>query len=207
MPSLNSLKREITQMAASALKIWLLTYEAFMKHDMEIISLALQEENKLNAYERSLTASLVELARSTSLEEEKVNIPIFVDVVADLELIGDYCKDIIERIEVKIQEKLLFSEEAVKEYSRLYEKTKDVLEEITFALEKNTFCIMQDVVGKQKHIDSLVDAYRQRHNQRLLEGICSPIACNMFLNMLDFTAAIYYHAKKIAQSLLKLKHG
>jgi hypothetical protein len=39
----------------------------------------------------------------------------------------------------------------------------------------------------------------------MIQGVCTPMACNMFLNMLDFTAAVYYHAKKIARNLLKIK--
>lgn len=207
MQNLNSIKKEIAEMAKCALEMWLVTYQAFMEHDMKLISGALKEEDKLNAWEKKLTLALVELGRNTPTKEDKISIPIFADVVGDLELIGDYCKDILERVEIKIAEKLLFSEEAVKEYGRLYEKTKEALEEVAFALEKGTFCILQDVVTKQGHIDSLVDAYRKRHNQRLLDGICQPMACNMFLNMLDFTAAVFYHAKKIAKSLLEIKNG
>jgi Na+/phosphate symporter len=54
-------------------------------------------------------------------------------------------------------------------------------------------------------IDILVNEYRARHNQRLIDGICSTMACNMFLNMLDFTAQVFRHTKTIAGNILKLK--
>jgi Na+/phosphate symporter len=61
------------------------------------------------------------------------------------------------------------------------------------------------VLKKEEHIDALVDEYRRRHDQRLIDGICSPMACNMYLNMLDFTAAVYHHTNRIAKRLLELK--
>ncbi|MBU1726755.1 MAG: hypothetical protein KJ880_03910 [Candidatus Omnitrophica bacterium] len=205
MQDLNSIKKRITEMAKLALKMWRDANSAFMQHDLAILAGVLQDENKLNDFEKGLTSELVEFSRSSASEQEKATAIIFVDVVADLELIGDYCKDILERVEIKIEEKLMFSEDAVKDYETLYEKTERALEEIAFVLERDNFSLVKEVLRSEEHIDKLVDIYRASHNKRLVAGVCTPIACNMFLNMLDFTAAVYYHAKKIARNLLKIK--
>jgi phosphate:Na+ symporter len=201
---LNSIKKEIAEMSQVALRMLQTTYKAFMEHDVDLISEALEAENQLNDSEKDITAELIEIIRTSTKKSEKLESGAYTDVVADLELIGDYSKDILERIQIKIEEKLLFSDDAVKEYSELYRKTEDALKEVVEALVKGNPSLVQQVLKRQEHIDTLVDQYRQRHNQRLVEGVCSPIACNMFLNMLDFTAAIYYHTKKVAKSLLKV---
>lgn len=205
MLELNEIKRKIIEMSGIASSMWRRTHQTFMEHNADLIPQILKEESRLNDLEKEATSSLVELGRATQRKEEKANITIFADVVGDLELIGDYCKDILERVEIKIQEKLLFSEEAVKEYEVIYKKTEDALDEIARALEKDDFNLVKAVLKNEEHIDDLVDEYRRRHNQRMIDGVCSPIGCNMFLNMLDFTAAVYYHAKKIARNLLKIK--
>jgi phosphate:Na+ symporter len=205
MQDLNSIKAKISDMSSLALKMLQNTFRAFMDHDLELLSAVLEDENRLNNLEKEITISLIELARSSRSKQEKSSATIYADVVGDLELIGDYCKDILERVQIKIEEKLLFSDEAVKEYEVLYYKTEEALKEIVNAFNKDDLSLVQIVFKHQEHIDSLVDEYRSRHNQRLIDGICSPMACNMFLNILDFTAAIYYHAKKIARNLLKIK--
>ncbi len=206
MQNLNSLKIKVAAMSGVALKMWRLTYQAFMEHDLDLLSHALGEEAKLNDFDKELTAGLVELGRSPKTEkEDKVKITIYADVVGDLELIGDYCKDILERVQIKIEEKLLFSDVAVKEYGELYHKTDKALEEVVLALERDNPYLLKGVLKKQEHIDTLVDEYRRRHNQRLIDGVCSPFACNMFLNMLDFTAAVYYHVKKITRNLSRIE--
>lgn len=205
MKNENNIKKNIADMAALALKMWQETHRAFMEHDLDILAGVLLDENKLNDYEKDITKELIRKSREAADKQEKADTLIFADVVGDLELIGDYCKDILERVQIKIEERLLFSDDAVKEYEELYQKTLDALDEVACALKKDDLSLVKGVLKKEEHIDSLVDKYRMRHNQRLLDGVCSPIACNMFLNILDFTAAIYYHTKKIARNLLKVK--
>jgi phosphate:Na+ symporter len=199
------IKLRIADMAQLALSMWKQTFAAFMEHDLDILAGVLEDEHKLNDMEKQITTELIAWNRDAKAKEEKSLALIYADVVGDLELIGDYCKDVLERVQIKIEEKLLFSDEAVKEYELLYRKTEDALDEVALALKKDNMGIVKEVLKKAEHIDSLVDQYRTRHNERLVAGVCSPMACNMFLNMLDFTAAIYYHTKKIAKSLLKIK--
>lgn len=205
MQDLESVKIKIAEMARQALEMWKLTHEAFMEHDLDILADVLAKENILNQLEKELTAQLIELGRCSAQKNEREKVTRYADIVADIELVGDYCKDILERVEIKIQEKLLFSDDAVSEYNELYKKTEEALAEIAAALDADKPGLVKEVIKEEEHIDKLVDKYRQHHNQRLIEGICSPLGCNMFLNMLDFTAAVYYHAKKIARNLLKVK--
>lgn len=205
MKDLKTIKAEIARMSQAALKMLEITHQAFMEHNQDLIALALEEESKLNEQEKSITTDLVEFGRGCAKKEERKHAALYTDIVGDLELIGDYCKDILERVQIKIEEKLLFSEDAVREYNDLYARTYAALKEIAEALARDDLSSIGRVMKKEEHIDSLVDEYRQRHNQRMIKGICTPLACNTFLNMLDFTAAIYYHAKKIIRNLLKTK--
>jgi phosphate:Na+ symporter len=198
------IKEKIAAMAELALGMWRKTFRAFMEHNEALIDDILKDENGLNAAEQELANTIVQWARSASSDSEKSAALIYADVVEDLELIGDYCKDILERVQIKIEEKLMFSDEAVKEYEDLYHKTETALDEVVFALKKDNPGLVKAVFKNAEHIDTLVDELRRKHNQRLVAGICTPIACNMFLNMLDFTAAVYYHTKKVARNLLKI---
>lgn len=205
MQDFAQIKTRIAQMCASALTMWQTAFRAFMEHDSDLIAEALQEEQKLNDFEKEITTSLVEFNRQSPAQHDRAAALYYRDVVGDLELIGDYCKDVLERIEIKIQEKLLFSDESVEEYTQLYRISERALQEVAEALRKDDLKLIKSVLKNEEHIDSLVDEYRARHNQRLLAGVCTPMSCNMFLNMLDFTAAIYYHTKKIARNLLKVR--
>ncbi len=205
MQDLNSIKTKIASMSRLALSMCQMTFRAFMEHDLDLLSGVLKEENKLNDLEKEITSDLIQLSHKTSNKSEKSKAIIYTDVVGDLELIGDYCKDILERVQIKIEEKLLFSEDAVKEYSELYNKTVEALEEVVCALERDKLGLAKEVLKDEEHIDNLVAECRKRHNQRLIDGICSPLACNMYLNMLDFTGQIFHHTKSVAKDILEIK--
>ncbi len=205
MADLKSIKEKTIFMGETSLHMWQLSYDAFIEHDEDLIARALEDENKINSSEDEINKSIIEIVKAPISEDEKMNIIIYADIAADFELIGDYCKDILERVQIKINEHLLFSEDAVEEFKELYNKTRVALEEVVFALERDNPGLVKEVFKKEEHIDSLVDKFRGQHNERLVKGKCTPLGCNLFLNMLDFTAAIYYHTKKIAKSLLKIK--
>jgi len=205
MDDLNNIKNKLKDMSKLALKMWQMTHRTFMEHNADLIPGILEDENSLNNMEKDIAADLVRLGKDNPDEHMREVAVLFAEVVEDFELIGDYCKDILERVQIKIEERLLFTEEAVIEYNAVYNKTLEALDEIAFAFERGDLSLVKIVLRKEEHIDSLVDEYRKKHNERMIQGVCTPMACNMFLNMLDFTAAVYYHAKKIARNLLKIK--
>ena len=201
------IKNRITDMAKIARSMWEMTHRTFMEHDAGLMPGILEDEKRLNDMEKEITSALVFKAKLITDFKVKETAILFAEMVEDFELIGDYCKDILERVQIKIEEKLLFSEEAVSEYGVVYKKTLDALDEVTCALERDDFRLVKAVLRKEGHIDTLVDDYMLKHNEMMIKGECSPLGCNIYLNMLDFTAAVYYHAKKIARNMLKINES
>jgi phosphate:Na+ symporter len=139
----------------------------------------------------------------TAADKEKIML--LTNIVADLEEIGDYVKDMIERIEIKIQEKLLFSEEALDEYKHLYSVVETALSDVEKSLKLNDKNFAKRGLCDKDHVDKLIEKYRNAHAQRLMLGICDPRTGNMFLNLLDFTAQIFHHTETIAKNILELE--
>lgn len=204
MADLDTIKDKVVEMASLALKMWQTTFETFMEHDLDLLAKVLEDENRLNNYEKEIDMDLINLVKVTN-GQTKQSALIYADVVGDLELIGDYCKDILERVQIKIEEKLLFSDDAVKEYIVLYNIVEGELKKLVDAFSKDEICVLKELSKGHKGVNNLVDDYRKRHTERMIEGICSPMGCNMYLNILDFTAEVYHHIKNIARNLAKLK--
>jgi phosphate:Na+ symporter len=204
MADLGTIKGKVVGMASLALKMWQTTFETFMEHDLDLLAKVLEDENRLNNYEKEIDADLINLVKVTN-GQTKQSAVIYADVVGDLELIGDYCKDILERVQIKIEEKLLFSDDAVKEYIVLYNIVENEFKKLVDAFSKDEACVLKELSKGHRGVNNLVDDYRKRHTERMIEGLCSPMSCNMYLNILDFTAEVYHHAKNIARNLAKLK--
>ena len=199
------IREKINEMAVLALSMLKATFDGFMQHDLDILAGVLKDEHRLNEMERAITLSLIDIAKAKTTAADKKNIMLLTNIVADLEEIGDYIKDMIERIEIKIEEKLLFSDDAVDEYKHLYNVVETELEDAEKALRMNDKNFARRILCGTEHVDNLVKKYRDTHTQRLVAGVCLPRACNMFLNLLDFTAQISHHVKAIAKNISELK--
>jgi len=205
MGNLISIREEIKGMAELTLAMLKTTFDGFIEHDLDTLSHVLKDEQRLNDMEKQITLSLVTISKGKINATDKKNIMLFANIVADLEQIGDYIKDMVERIEIKIQEKLLFSDEALGEYKHLYNVVETELSDLEKTLRMNDKSFAKRILCNKEHADSLVQEYRDAHARRLISGICEPRACNMFLNLLDFTAQISHHTKTIAKNILSLK--
>jgi len=205
MENLAAIREKINGMAVLAVSMLESTFSGFMKHDMEILTRVLEEEDRLNHMEEAITLSLVNLSKGEVSSIDKENMMYFTSIVADLEEIGDYIKDMIERIEIKIEEKLLFSEEALGEYKHLYRVIETALYDIVNSLKLDDKNFAKRILCDEGHVNILVQEYRQAHAKRLIAGGCDPRAGNMFLDLLDFAAQISHHTEAIAKNILALK--
>ena len=206
MQDLNSIREKINEMAGLTLSMLQNTFDGFMKHDLDILAGVLKDEQRLNDMEKTLTLSMVGISKAKISTIDIKNIMLMTNIVEDLEEVGDYIKDMIERIEIKIEEKLLFSDDALDDYKHLYNVVETELEDTEKALRMNDKNFARRILcNTEDHVDKLVQQYRDNHSKRLIDGICLPRACNMFLNLLDFTAQISRHTKAIAKNISDLQ--
>ncbi|MCM8780734.1 MAG: hypothetical protein NC908_02270 [Candidatus Omnitrophica bacterium] len=199
MQDLTSIRDRINQMAELVLSMLRRTFEGFIQHNLDILTNVLKDEHRLNETERELTRFLVDLSKIGIVLVDKKVIRNLADIIDHLEEIGDYVKDMIERIEIKIQEKLLFSNEALEQYKHLYGLVESTLSKVVDSLKSEDKEISHRVLRGKADIHRLIEEYRSAHTQRLISGICDTRAGNMFLNLLDFTGQIYNHSLSVAK--------
>ncbi len=205
MENLTIIREKINQMAELALSMLKTTFDGFMKHDLDILGTVLKDEQRLNEMEKVITLSLIDISKDKISDTDKKNIILLTNIIGDLEEIGDYIKDMIERIEIKIQEKLLFSDDALSEYKHLYSAVEAALSDAINSLKMKDKNFAKRVLCDGEHVDVLVGKYRQTHAYRLISGTCDPRAGNMFLDLLDFGGQIFHHTKTIAKNILELR--
>jgi phosphate:Na+ symporter len=205
MQDLTVIRGKINEMAALVLSMLQSTFTGFMRNDADILDCVLKDKPRLNAMEKEITMSLVEISKVKDTSIDKKNIMLLLQIVADLEQVSDYIKDMIERMEIKIEEKLLFSDDALVEYKHLYNIVETELGDVVEALKINDKSIAKRILGKTKEqADDLVGQYKDNHAKRLVSGICQPRTCNMFLDLLDFTGQVSRHTKAAAKNIADL---
>ncbi len=205
MNGLAEVKKEINKITRLLEQMFETTQEGFMKNRLEPLKEVLRKEESVNELERELVGLIAQVSKGDLSESDYKELTSLMEVVGDLERIGDLCEDIVERVEIKIWEKLYFSDKAVEEYDELYSKVKAVLEQVFKGLNEADEGFGREGIESAKEIPRLVERFKRAHSERLVKGICTPRAANFFVDMLEFMGQISNHAVGAAKKTKFLK--
>jgi phosphate:Na+ symporter len=176
-----------------------LVFEGFMKNDAHFLNRALNQERIMDDLEREITSSVI---KSYNVLDEKTQkeFVLLEQTAQNIERMGDELRYLMERIEIKIAENLLFSNIGVEQYKEVFEKMKKSVDLTKEFLKEGKNEIIDKILDNGDGIKKLVEKYRKEHLKRLAEGICEPRAANMYFDMLDFTGNIARHCTNIART-------
>lgn len=203
MNDLARVKKELIKITTLLEQMFETTQEGFMENRLEPLKEVLKKEESVNELERRIVASCVQLSKSGLSASGHRRLTSLMEIIGDLERIGDLCEDIVERVEIKIWEKLYFSDEAIEEYGELYGKVKLVLGQVFEGLAEADEESAKIGIKSAKEIPRLVERFKRAHSERLIKGICTPRAANFFVDMLEFMEQISFHAVRIAKEVKK----
>lgn len=175
-----------------------LVYEGLMKNDAHYLNSALNKEHIIDNLEKEVTAQIIQMTKTQDKPRQKEMI-ILGQIAQNIERMGDELRSLIERIEIKIAEKLLFSDIGIKQYEEVFKKMQNSINLTIRFLNEYKTEILDDILENGIQLKNLIEKYRVEHLERLVKGICEPRAANMYFDMLDFTGNIARHCTNIAR--------
>lgn len=173
--------------------------KGFMENKMEILNHAMERERGLNDTESALTGRVLELSKGSSDAGLRKDLLVLQQMIETFERMGDEAANLIERIEIKVAEKLLFSEKGVEEYNETYAMMMRSVDMMRRFLKGGDQTLKERVIDNGFHVKELVERYRKEHTERLLAGLCTPMAANMYFDMLDYTGNLARHSSNVVK--------
>ena len=142
--------------------------------------------------ETESTIKIAELLRSNQDLKPYLSIP------NALLMMGDHIEKLVGIIQKKNREAVLFSDRAISEITFLLQKLAEILKTIADLLIINNPVLIRHVEESGAEIENKTLEYATLHEERLIEGLCHPIASPLFLAMLNSIHDIAWDAKEIA---------
>lgn len=196
---MKDLKVYLKQMSKVIVEMADLVYKGFMENDALYLNSALNKERIVDDLEKEITAEIVKISKGLD-KKTHTELILLEQTAQNLERMGDELRYLMERIEIKIAEKLFFSEIGLEQYKQVFEKMHKSLNLTVEFLNEGKKELLDTVSKNGKEIKKLIEKYRVEHVERLTKGICEPRAANMYFGMLDFTGNIARHCTNIARS-------
>lgn len=193
------IKKSVIMMAEKICDMVDLVAKGFMEHKPEFLASAMKIEGEINAMEKALTKDILELFKKAKNDPERKDLIALEQAVEMLERMGDEASSLVERIEIKNAEHLLFSERGVEQFNETYDAMRKSLEMMRVFLKGSGSGFKDKIIDNGFRVKELVERYRAEHAERLVRGICTPMGANMYFDMLDFTGNLARHASNVVK--------
>jgi len=194
-------RREAVRMLDIAAKSTAYAVKTFIENDLKSAKEVGALEEIIDNLQSEITQYLVELSQRTLAEEESEELPVLIHTVNDVERIGDHAENIVELAERKIEQKLLFSAEAVKELTLMWNELNSMMIAASEALKKNDTDIASSVLKREAKIDRFQIELKKSHVNRLSEKSCDIQSGVVFMDFIDNLEKIGDHLTNIAQGV------
>jgi len=200
--ALDQARRGILRMAKTAKKAVNQAIEGLEKNDGKKLEQTRETEVAVDNFQFEITSYLAALSRRELSNELAIELPVLLHTVNDLERTGDHAVNIAEVAERKIEQKISFSNSAQTEATRLKNEANQMFDYISIALENNDTEAAKSALINEENLNKMQMDFRRSHVQRMTEGICSPQAGLIFIDLVDNVEKIGDHLTNIAQAVI-----
>lgn len=167
---------------------------------------SLQLEEAVNNLDRKITDYLVLASGKDMSPNDSRQHSILMDTVRDIERIGDHFVNIVELIEYKNTNKVIITEQALKDLMEMFELTLQAVKDALRALDDNDIDVAAKVLKSEEKIDRMERVLRKKHIIRMNEGICTGQGGIVYVDIISNLERIGDHSVNIAESVLGYRH-
>jgi Na+/phosphate symporter len=176
--TIKDLKKEIYLLLHKTLEMLELTEDGFMKNKIASLDQADELAKEVHAKEDVLTAALAKMASSNSEARALLSVPSYIEKIATT------IKRITENSRVRITEGMLFSDKAINETGKLFNKTKEVLKKTGESAVTGAKASIETASADADAMERMANEYSTAHEDRLVTGECSPKSSSTYLCIL-----------------------
>ena len=174
----------------------------FTKSEEDIRTLK-EDENKVDKLCSGIIEYAIQITSMQISQREHEYATRLVQVVTDMERIGDHCENISEYAEFMAEKKLSFSDTAAEGMKEMLDICVNSYIYALEALESNDKEKAFKVIELERKADALEDELRTKHIKRLTNNECNAEAGIVFLDTLVGLERISDHARNIAEEVIE----
>lgn len=194
--------KEVARMAQIAENNLVLACKAFINKDEKLVEEVLKQEEVINKLETGIVEYLVQLSKEPLSDEQHAQVSVLINVINDIERVGDHSENIAELARETIERDLPFTDLAIEELDIITNKAIEVFNKAAESFNESDFDKARYVVKLEEEIDQLEKEYRNNHITRLNEQACNPHSGVLFLDMLSNLERVSDHSLNIALYVL-----
>lgn len=161
-------------------------------------------EAKIDKYEDKLDSFLIKLSGKDLSEEDSNKISQLLLAISDFERIGDHASYILNIAEKLKESEKKLSGEAVEELKVIVHAVSEIFMVTLESYRTDNLQLAQEVEPLEAVIKKIIRKVKNRHIQRLKDGLCTAEVSFMFSDLMNDLRRIAAHCGNIATSVIQL---
>jgi Na+/phosphate symporter len=193
--ALKELLSEMYDLISDVVESTDLLYASLINNNLRVIEEA-------DARLQGVGERLVTVTKYLLREKESEGVArLYVSVPSHIQVMGDSMARLSSSLRKKINEDVLFSDRALSELEYMFERVRDMLIHCRdMVLARNTL-VARHLEESDKAVVRSANEYATRHEERLIEGLCTPKASSIFIEMLEAFKETASQARNIGKDL------
>ena len=197
---------EVTKIAVNMAEIAkdnvALSLQQFKDFDAEVSAQINEAEDKLDCFTDKADNYLIELSSHIKNAADKRQHTMLMQCIRDIERIGDYASNFDELAKKKADTEVKFSKIAKKEFAVISDAINEILRLTIEAMTDENDYVARRIEPLEEVIDDMVLLLKNRHTDRLCEGVCSINGGLIFMDVLTYLERTADQCSTIAMLLL-----
>jgi phosphate:Na+ symporter len=172
---------------------------SIQKGDEDILASVDADETAVNRIQKDTIQYTVELSRRSLANDMSELIPVVISSVHNIERIGDHAVNIAALAKTCIDNKLVFSEEALSSLQNVYCLIEEMYDSTLLSLREDDASAAYDAIQLEGKIDVLCRQIQTGHIKRLEEGTCTIESGVVYLDIISYLERVADHLHKVAK--------
>jgi len=161
-------------------------------------------EKRINDLNRGILEFLVKVNKASLTNAEKDIVSTIMNVINDIERVGDHADNIGELAIYNVENEVGFSEKAKSELKEMFDLAHDMYKTSLLSFKTANYEIGLEVLKKENLLNKMEKEHRSNHIDRLNENICLPQSGIIFLDCISNLERIGDHSTNVAQLIINV---
>lgn len=183
-------RNELRRMEEIALSMFDDVVEQIFRFDTKVAARIRDKERALDLLQKDISAFLVELSRQPLSTEHAIRIPSLLTLVNSLEHVGDQNEAIINSLQRKKENKIVFSSTAMAELKNLSVRVAELVHLALETVEEPSDNALATAREMKDEVERIQEMMQANHVERLSSGSCTVPAGIAFSDIISAFAKI-----------------
>lgn len=189
---------EVVEMGEIATDNIIMACEAIFSGDLNAVEKVFEKERLVDKYEKHLTDFLIKVSNLSLNEKQNLMVNNLFHTIIDFERISDHAENIVELVNYKKENGINFSENGNDELKKLCDIVLEGTKAAVMSRKTGSIEYINKVSDTEERVDSLEEELRDKHIERLSQGLCTTSSGVVFLDLLTNLERVSDHADNIA---------